>query len=50
MLNTRWVKEHAAFSSADYAGMLGSYGKPILAITGRLIFRQIIESWGFFVR
>lgn len=34
MLNTRWVKEHAAFSSADYAGMLGSYGKPILAITG----------------
>lgn len=34
MLNTRWVKEHAALSSADYAGMLGSYGKPILAITG----------------
>lgn len=34
MLNAKWVKEHAALSSADYAGMLGSYGKPILAITG----------------
>lgn len=33
-LNAKWVREHASLSSEDYAGMLRSYGKPILAITG----------------
>ena len=34
MLNAKWVREHASLTSEDYAGMLRSYGKPILAVTG----------------
>ena len=34
MLNARWVKEHASYSSEDYAALLKKYGKPILSITG----------------
>lgn len=34
MLNAKWVKEHAAYSSEDFVELLKQYGKPILAITG----------------
>ncbi len=34
MLNAKWVKEHAAYSSDDFVELLKQYGKPILAITG----------------
>ena len=34
MLNAKWVREHAFYSSEDYIMLLKKYGKPILAITG----------------
>ena len=34
MLNAKWVKEHASYSSEDFVELLTQYGKPILAITG----------------
>lgn len=34
VLNARWVKEHASYSSDDYVALLKKYGKPILSITG----------------
>lgn len=34
MLNAKWVKEHASYSSEDYVTLLKQYGKPILAVTG----------------
>lgn len=34
MLNAKWVKEHASYSSDDYVALLKQYGKPILSITG----------------
>ncbi|MGN0666777.1 MAG: alpha/beta hydrolase family protein [Huintestinicola sp.] len=34
MLNAKWVKEHAAYSSDDFVSLLKQYGKPILSITG----------------
>ncbi len=34
MLNAKWVKEHASYSSEDYITLLKKYGKPILAVTG----------------
>lgn len=34
MLNAKWVKEHASYSSEDYIRRLKKYGKPILAVTG----------------
>lgn len=34
MLNAKWVREHASYTTDDYVRMLKKYGKPILAITG----------------
>ena len=34
MLNAKWVREHASYSSEDYTALLKKYGRPILAITG----------------
>lgn len=34
MLNAKWVKEHASYSSQDYVTLLEQYGKPVLAVTG----------------
>lgn len=34
MLNAKWVKEHASYSTDDYVALLKKYGNPILAITG----------------
>lgn len=34
MLNAKWVREHASYSSEDYLTLLKKYGKPILAVTG----------------
>lgn len=34
MLNAKWVREHASYSSEDYIALLQRYGKPILAVTG----------------
>ncbi|MBD5545039.1 MAG: hypothetical protein HDR01_12615 [Lachnospiraceae bacterium] len=34
MLNAKWVREHASYSSEDYITRLKKYGKPILAVTG----------------
>ena len=34
VLNAKWVKEHAAYSSDDYVTLLRQYGRPVLAITG----------------
>ena len=34
MLNAKWVREHASYSSEDYITLLKKYGKPILAVTG----------------
>ena len=34
MLNAKWVREHASYSSEDYIRRLKKYGKPILAVTG----------------
>lgn len=34
MLNAKWVKEHASYSSEDYVALLKQYRKPILSITG----------------
>ncbi len=34
MLNAKWVREHASYSTDDYVRRLKKYGKPILAVTG----------------
>ena len=34
MLNSKWVREHASYSSEDYVSLLRQYKKPILAVTG----------------
>lgn len=34
MLNAKWIREHAFYSSEDYIVLLKKYNKPILAITG----------------
>lgn len=34
MLNAKWVREHASYSSEDYIALLKKCGRPILAVTG----------------
>ena len=34
-MSAKWVREHAAYTSEDYVDMIRSFGKPILAITGK---------------
>lgn len=34
LLNAKWIREHASYSSADYITLLKKYKKPILAVTG----------------
>lgn len=34
ILNAKWVREHASYSTQDYIELLKKYNKPILAITG----------------
>ncbi len=34
MLNAKWVREHASYSTEDYIRRLKKYSKPILAVTG----------------
>lgn len=33
-MSAKWVREHAAYSSEDFVGMIREFGKPILAVTG----------------
>ena len=35
----KWLREHGAYTSEDFAEILKSYGKPVLAITGRADFQ-----------
>lgn len=34
-INAKWIREHAAYTSEDYARMLKEFEKPVLAITGK---------------
>ena len=35
----KWLREHGAYTSEDFAKILKSYGKPVLAITGKADFQ-----------
>lgn len=35
----KWLREHGAYTSEDFAEILKSYGKPVLAITGKADFQ-----------
>lgn len=35
----KWLREHGAYTSEDFAEVLKSYGKPVLAITGKADFQ-----------
>ncbi|WP_044976631.1 hypothetical protein [Ruminococcus sp. HUN007] len=35
----KWLREHDAYTSEDYAEILKRYGKPVLAITGKADFQ-----------
>ena len=38
-MSAKWLREHGAYTSEQYAALLKQYGKPVLAITGKADFQ-----------